>query len=118
MFQILKKVVKYPIFIVNILVIIVLFLCVCIYKNADVSRKIKINNAISFSVLLYGTEKMFPGRLDLYTALYDKKNNILKVLFINTDTVVFRNCKKVKSIKMLFNEYLKKKQILQQRICF
>lgn len=77
-------------------------------KNDTVAKKLKEKGYISFSVLLYGTEKIFPGRLDVYIALYDKRTNTLKVLSVNTDTVVLNKREKSRSLKTIFNENLKK----------
>jgi hypothetical protein len=50
---------------------------------------------------------MFPGRLDAYIVLYSKKINILKILSINTNAIIFDKKKKAKSLNTLFSENLK-----------
>jgi hypothetical protein len=77
-------------------------------KNDAVTKKLKEKDYVSFSVLLYGTEKIFPGRLDVYTALYDKRTNILKVLSVNTDAVILKKREKSRSLRTVFNENSKK----------
>jgi hypothetical protein len=108
MFQTIKKIIKISTLILLVLVTAAIFIYICIDKNDAVAKKLKGKNYISFSVLLYGTEKIFPGRLDVYTALYDKRTNIIKVLSINTDAVVFEKREKSRSLKTIFNENSKK----------
>lgn len=60
-------------------------------------KKLKDKGYISFSVLLCDTEKVFHGRFDAYIILYNKKTNILKVLSVNTDAVVFEKIEKSRS---------------------
>jgi hypothetical protein len=94
--------------ILGIFTILFLFLYIYIHKNDTVAGKIKDKGNVSFSILLYGTEKLFPERLDIYTVLYDKGTNVLKVLSVNTDAVVFEKREKVRSFKTRFNESAKK----------
>jgi hypothetical protein len=108
MFQIIKKIIKISTLILLVLVIAAISVYIYIDKNDAVVKKLKEKDHISFSILLYGTEKIFPGRLDVYTALYDKKTNILKVLSVNTDAVVLKKREKSRSLKMIFNENSKK----------
>ncbi|MDR3071759.1 MAG: LytR C-terminal domain-containing protein [Endomicrobium sp.] len=51
---------------------------------------------------------MLPDRLDAYTVSYDRQTNILKVLSVNTDVVVFKARGKTKSLRTIFNENIKK----------
>jgi hypothetical protein len=108
MFQTIKKIIKISTFILLILITATVSAYIYIDKNDAVAKKLKEKDCISFSVLLYGTEKIFPGRLDVYTALYDKRTNILKVLSVNTDAAVLKKREKSRSLKMIFNENSKK----------
>jgi hypothetical protein len=108
MFQTIKKIIKISALVFLVLIIAAVSAYIYIDKNDAVSKKLKEKNYISFSVLLYGTKKIFPGRLDVYTALYDKRTNILKVLFVNTDAVVLKKKEKSRSLKTIFNENSKK----------
>jgi len=107
MFQIMKNEIKILLVAVFALAAAVAA-CIYIVKNDEIAEALKNKDCVSFSVLLYGTEKMFPGRLDAYVILYDKKNNILKILSVNSDVVVFRKMGESKSLKVCFNENLKK----------
>ncbi len=108
MFQTIKKIIKILILILLVLITIAVSAYIYIDKNDTVAKKLKEEDYISFSVLLYGTEKIFPGRLDVYTALYDKRTNILKVLSVNTDAIVLKKKEKSRSLKTIFNENSKK----------
>jgi hypothetical protein len=108
MFQI-KKVIKISTLILLVLITAAVSAYIyCINRNDAVIKKLKEKDYVSFSVLLYGTEKIFPGRLDVYTVLYDKKTNILKVLSVNTDVIVLKKREKSTSLKTMFNENSKK----------
>jgi hypothetical protein len=85
-----------------------LFLCIYTRKNDITAPKIKDDNNVTFSILLYGSEKLFPNRLDAYTVLYNKQTNVLKILSINTNTIVFKNKEKTRSLKTRFNQTAKK----------
>jgi len=108
MSQMIRKVAKVSIFAVFIFTIVGLISYSYIVKNNAVVKKLKDKGYVSFSVLLYGTEKIFPERLDAYIFLYDKETNILKILSINSDVVVFEAKEKSKSLKARFSENLKK----------
>jgi hypothetical protein len=108
MFQIIKKTIKISTLTLLVLIIAAVSTYIYINKNNAVAKKLKEKNYVSFSVLLYGTEKIFPGRLDVYIVLYDKKTNILKVLSVNTDVVVLKKREKSRSLKTIFNENSKK----------
>ncbi|MDR0800187.1 MAG: LytR C-terminal domain-containing protein [Endomicrobium sp.] len=108
MFQMTKKIIKILILILFVLITAAVSAYIYVCRNDIVAKKLKDKDYISFSVLLHGTEKMFPGRLDAYTVLYNKKTNILKVLSVNTDAVVFKKREKSRSLKTLFNENSKK----------
>jgi hypothetical protein len=63
-------------------------------------------NKIIFSVLLYDLDGTFLNRLEMYIILYDKKNNILKILPVNTDIIIDKlegTLIKQKSIRDIFN---------------
>jgi hypothetical protein len=104
----IKKVVKISTLILFVLITAIIPAYIYIDKNDAVVKKLKGKDYVSFSVLLYGTEKIFPGRLDVYIILYDKKTNILKVLSINTDVIVLKKRGKSRSLKTMFNENSKK----------
>jgi hypothetical protein len=108
MFQTIKKIIKISTFILLVLITVVVSAYIYIDKNDAVVKKLKEKDYVSFSVLLYGTEKIFPGRLDVYIILYDKKTNILKVLSVNTNVIVLKKREKLKSLKTIFNENSKK----------
>ncbi|GHT05624.1 hypothetical protein AGMMS5026_00340 [Endomicrobiia bacterium] len=108
MFQTIKKIIKILALILLVLITVAVSAYIYIDKNDVVTKKLKGKDYVSFSVLLYGTEKIFPGRLDVYTALYDKRTNILKVLSVNTDAVVLKKREKARSLKTMFNENSKK----------
>jgi hypothetical protein len=92
-----------------IIVISILFL-ICIvtsyvfYKTSFIVKKIKDNDNISCSVLLYSKGSVLHDRLDCYQVIYSKNDNCLKVLSINTDMVLLSKHKKAKSLKVLFYE--------------
>jgi hypothetical protein len=65
---------------------------------------IKDKGHVDFLILIYDPEELFNGRLDLYKILYDNNANVLKILYINSDTVVFEKNTLRKSLKNLFNE--------------
>jgi hypothetical protein len=108
MFQIIKKIIKMATLIFLILITAVVSAYIYIDRNDAVVKKLKEKDYVSFSVLLYGTEKIFPGRLDVYIISYDKKTNILKVLYVNTDVVILKKKEKAKSLKTMFGESSKK----------
>jgi hypothetical protein len=108
MFQTIKRIIKLSTLILLVLITAAVFMYIYINKNDAVVKKLKEEDYVSFSVLLHGTGKIFPGRLDVYIILYDKKTNILKVLSVNTDTIVLRKREKSKSLKAMFNENSKK----------
>jgi hypothetical protein len=104
----IKNIIKMAVFISVIFVVTAFVSYIYIYRNSDVSKKIENNGSVSFSVLLYGTENMLPDKLNAYMVLYDKKTNTLRVLNINTDTVVFKKREKARSLKTRFQENSKK----------
>ncbi len=108
MFQTIKKIIKISTIILLVLITAAVSAYIYIYKNDAVAKKLKEKDYVSFSVLLYGTEKILPGRLDVYTVLYDKRANILKVFSVNTDAVVLNKREKPRSLKTIFNEISKK----------
>ncbi|GHT54050.1 hypothetical protein AGMMS50233_01290 [Endomicrobiia bacterium] len=107
MSRIIKNIIKITVVILGIFII--LFLCIYhVHENDAIGKEIKNKGGVTFSVLLYGSEKLFPGRLDVYTVLYDKGTNVLKVLSVNTDVVVFKKKEKTISLKAQFNKNAKK----------
>jgi hypothetical protein len=108
MFQTIKKITKISTLILFVLITAAISAYIYIDKNDAVAKKIKEKDYVSFSVLLYGKEKIFPGRLDVYIVLYDKRTNILKVLSVNTDAVVLKKKEKARSLKTIFSENSKK----------
>jgi len=63
---------------------------------------------VRFSVLLYGDEKINPGDLNVFFITYERRNNVFKVLSVNTDMVVIRKKNKALSFRKSFNETSKK----------
>ncbi|GHT43129.1 hypothetical protein AGMMS49921_10290 [Endomicrobiia bacterium] len=107
MSQIIKNIIKIAVVILGI-IFVILLLCIYVHKSDTIGKEIKNKGDVTFSVLLYGSKKIFPGRLDLYTVLYNKGTNVLKVLSVNTDVVVFKKKEKAISFKAKFNENAKK----------
>jgi len=56
------------------------------------------------AILIYGTDKNFPGALNMFLVSYEKKSKILKVVSVNTDMVVFKKRVKAESLKNKFYE--------------
>jgi hypothetical protein len=108
MFQIIKKIIKISAIILLVLITAAVSTYIYIDETDAVAKKLKEKDYVSFSVLLYGTKKLLPGRLDVYTALYDKRTNIFKVLSVNTDAIVLKKREKSRSLKTMFNEISKK----------
>ncbi|MDR1511270.1 MAG: LytR C-terminal domain-containing protein [Endomicrobium sp.] len=63
---------------------------------------------MSFIFLLYDVEKVFSERFNAYVFLYDKKTNILKILSINPDVVIFKERERARSLKECFYKNSKK----------
>jgi hypothetical protein len=108
MLQIIKKIIKILTLILLVLITAAVSAYIYIDKNDAVAKKFKEKDYVSFSILLYGKGEIFPGRLDAYIALYDKRTNILKILSVNTDAVVLKKREKSRSLKAIFNENSKK----------
>jgi hypothetical protein len=108
MFQTLRKIAKRIGIITFLLLIVFIAAYVYIYKNDKVYSTSKDKKSVSFSVLLYDIESVFGDRLDSYQIVYDYKDNLLKVLCVNTDTIVFKKRERAKSLKTLFYENRKK----------
>jgi len=108
MFQTLKRTSKIKV--ICICLFLAVFVAVYIYicKRDVVFRKIKDNGRFSFSVLLYDSDGAFADRFDSYQIIYDCKNKLLKVLRVNTETVVFKKKERARSLKTLFYENSKK----------
>ncbi|MDR2676558.1 MAG: LytR C-terminal domain-containing protein [Endomicrobium sp.] len=85
-----------------------LFTYIYVIKYDAVKKKLKSKNYTNCSVLLYGTEKLFPGRVDAYNILYDKKSNILKIVSINTKIIISKKKGNEKTLNDLFNNDKKK----------
>ena len=73
-----------------------------------VVKGISNSESVRFSVLLYGDEKINPGELDVFFVTCEKRDNVFKVLSINTDMVVFRKKTRALSFRRSFNEASKK----------
>ncbi|MDR3274424.1 MAG: hypothetical protein LBS81_00205 [Endomicrobium sp.] len=61
-------------------------------------KKLKDKGYASCTILLYGTERLFPGCIDACTVLYNKKSNVVKVLSINTESIVLKKKEKARSL--------------------
>ena len=96
------------IIVVSILFLVVIFTFYLFYKTSFVIKKINNNDTITCSVLLYSTGNISPNLLNCYQVSYNKNDNCLKVLSINTDIVLLRKYKKVNSLKNFFYENLNK----------
>jgi hypothetical protein len=91
---------------ISICIFIFFIFIFCFFKYAKRIKNKKNINKIVFSVLLYDLDGTFLNRLEMYIILYDKKNNILKILPINTDIVIDKiegTLIKQKSIRDIFN---------------
>jgi hypothetical protein len=108
MSQTLKRAVKIVIISLCLLLLISFALYFYICKNDTVYKTIKSNDTFSFSVLLYDLEGTLSDRLEAYQIIYDCKNNLLKILKINTNAVIFKRKERARSIKTLFYENSKK----------
>jgi hypothetical protein len=107
----IKKIIINKMFSFYIVVSLVVFFLIYVYgsnKQSDIMKKFKGKDCVNCFVLLYGTEKLFPGYVYAYNILYDKRFNIIKVIFVDTETVVLSKKEKTKSLKDLFNEAQKK----------
>lgn len=108
MFQTIKKIIKIIVVIKCVFIILVLIPSIYAYKNDIIAKNIKDKGNVSFSVLIYGTDKVFPERVDAYAVLYDKSTNTFKILSVNTEAVIFKKKEKTRSLKTRFNENAKK----------
>jgi hypothetical protein len=108
MFQTLKKIAKKIVIIICLSSTIFIAVYICVHKSDKIYLASKDKKSISFSVLLYNTENVFDDRLDSYQIVYDYKDNLLKILCVNTDTVVLKKRERAKSLKTLFYENQKK----------
>ncbi|MDR2457337.1 MAG: LytR C-terminal domain-containing protein [Clostridiales Family XIII bacterium] len=108
MFQNVKRTIKILIISLSLLLLISLTLYFYICRNDTIYKIIKANGVFSFSVLLYDLEGTFAERLEAYQIIYDSKNNLLKILRVNTNAVVFKKKERARSLKSLFYENLKK----------
>jgi hypothetical protein len=104
----LKKTIKVLIISLCLLLLISLALYFYIYKNDTIYKAIKMNGVFAFSVLLYDLEGSFGEKLEAYQVIYDSKNNLLKILRLNTNAVVFKKKERVRSLRTSFYENLKK----------
>ncbi|MDR1941198.1 MAG: LytR C-terminal domain-containing protein [Endomicrobium sp.] len=86
--------------------------------NDDISKKIFERKPLKFSILIYGTEKLYPERLEAFLVSYERKTNLLKVISINTDMVVFDKKMIAKSLKRSFFETAKKDVNLAAANCY
>jgi hypothetical protein len=87
-------------------IFVTVYICVC--KCNVVFKKIKDNDSLFFSVLLYDLDGALANRFDSYQVIYDCKNKLLKILSVNTEVVVFKKKERATSLKTLFYENLKK----------
>ncbi|MDR2351391.1 MAG: LytR C-terminal domain-containing protein [Endomicrobium sp.] len=108
MFQTLKRTGKIKVicFCLFLAVFVAVYIYIC--KSDVVFRKIKDNGSFSFSVLLYDSDGAFADRFDSYQIIYDCQKKLLKVLSVNTETVVFKKKVRARSLKTLFYENSRK----------
>jgi hypothetical protein len=59
-------------------------------------------------ITLYGTEKFLPETLEIYYVYYERKSNLLKILSVNSDIVVFRKKATARSLGYSFFNTAKK----------
>ncbi|MDR0822215.1 MAG: LytR C-terminal domain-containing protein [Endomicrobium sp.] len=78
------------------------------YMTNNLAKDLFSKKPIIFSVLIYGNQAAFSGRLDSFIVYYERQTNILKILSINTDAVVVKRKVKARSFKEAFNTSLKK----------
>jgi len=104
MFQKINNTIKWLTFFLITLILATVFLWIYTYVNDKTMKTLKNKGYVDFSVLIYDLGTQFNGRLDFYKVLYNKNTNVLKVLYVNSDTVAFRKNQNLKSFKKIFNE--------------
>jgi hypothetical protein len=94
---------KHKIILIFIFVISFASVFTVFFMECNVAKKIKEKGNISFSFLIYGTQKLFPKKMEAWTALYEPKNKIAKIISINVDAVILSRTEKARSLKENFN---------------
>lgn len=104
----IKKILGYINATLLISFIISIFVCIHLFKDDYITRKIIQEKPLTFSLVLYGTEKAMPERLDAFLITYERETDLLKVLYVNSDAVVFRKKARARSFKYSFFEQSQK----------
>ncbi|MDR2191340.1 MAG: LytR C-terminal domain-containing protein [Endomicrobium sp.] len=93
-------------------IIILIVLLAAFYINLcakdEISKKILFKKPLKCAVLLYGSQTLYPERLESFLIYYERKNSIVKIISVNTDAVFFDKRKIARSLKKTFFEAAKK----------
>ena len=107
-----KKIRKIILLAAASLILVSLILCAVFYLNLsskdEISKKIFSKEPLKAAVLLYGTEKFFPERLEAFLIYYERESSLLKIVSINPDMVFFDKRKVAKTFKKAFFDTAKK----------
>ncbi|MDR0977833.1 MAG: LytR C-terminal domain-containing protein [Endomicrobium sp.] len=108
MFQNLKKAFKISAVCIFLVLAVFTVLYVYVYVKDPVLEAVKNKNTVSFSLLIYDENGTSAHRLCSCQIMYDCRNDVLKILRVNSDVVVSKRRAYVKSLKTLFYENLEK----------
>jgi hypothetical protein len=74
----------------------------------EISKKIFSKTPIKAAVLLYGTEKLNPGKLEAFLIYYERESGLLKIVSVNSDMVFFDERKIARNFNKTFFDTAKK----------
>jgi hypothetical protein len=97
-----KKILLFTNFALIIAFFSVIFIYVYFSLTDNLTNKLITEKPMNFSITLYGTENFMPNSLETFYVKYERKTKLIKILSVNTDTVVFRKKAKARSLKYSF----------------
>jgi len=107
-----KKIGKIVLLSFAALKIISLILLAAYYANLcskdAMSKKIFSKEPVKLAVLLHGTEKFCPEKLEAFLIYYERGSSLLKIVSVNPDMVFFDKKRIAKTLKKAFFETAKK----------
>ena len=97
-----KKILLIANFILIAVFMTAVFLFVYFSFSEPLTNKLTSGKPVKFMITFYGTEKLLPDVLEVYFVYYERDSNLLKVLSVNTDIVVFKKNARARSLKYSF----------------
>ena len=97
-----KKIILIANFVLIAALMAVVFLFVYFSLSEPLTNKLTSGKPVKFMITFYGTENLHPDILEVFFVYYERDSNLLKVLSVNTDIVVFKKNARARSLKYSF----------------